>query len=220
MNFNKETGVFPSGNKRFSGMPFIGDNYGLCTPKILIVGEDVGSDECVNDNIKDIDGNPLYYHDFLSKQLSCVSLKNKYNAHLVGTYMTAFYLLKNNERFDYMCEGSMCAKTAHKALKMLGTTAVLWIANVIAMTNLHKFVTVNRKDKSGAEDHECLDRDKEFGIFIEEVKCFAPDIVILQAINSISEKEVEQIKQAVKGVAVYKLKHPSNRQRGGVSYRI
>ena len=56
---------------------------------------------------------------------------------------------------------------------------------------------------------------KEFATFIEEIKCFSPDIIILQAINSISEAEIEQIKQAVKGVAVYKLTHPSTRKRGG-----
>ena len=46
-------------------MPFVGFRYSEQTPKILIVGEDIGSDECVNDNAKDINGTPLYFHDYL-----------------------------------------------------------------------------------------------------------------------------------------------------------
>jgi hypothetical protein len=47
MGFDKETGILPNSKKRFSGMPFIGNDYGKFSPKILIVGEDIGSDECV-----------------------------------------------------------------------------------------------------------------------------------------------------------------------------
>lgn len=213
MGFNEETGLLPNGKKRFSGMPFIGFRYSEQTPKILIVGEDIGSDECVNDNAKDFNGTPLYYHDFDSKRNNCVNVA--YNAHLAGTYMTALYLLRNCDKFKDMWEESMCGKTAHWALKMLSASQIAEIAHMIALTNLHKFVTVDRKGKSGDEDRNWIDHDKEFAIFIEEVKCFAPDIIILQAINSISEAEIEQIKQAVKGVAVYKLTHPSTRRKGG-----
>ena len=215
MGFDKETGLLPNGKKRFSGMPFIGSLYGEYSPKILIVGEDIGSDECVINNTKDVNGTPLYYHDFHSKRENCVNMAGKYNAHLAGTYMTALYLLRNCDKFKDMWEESMCDKTAHWALKMLSASQIAEIARAIALTNLHKFVTVVRPGKSGGDDRMWIDHDKEFAIFIEEVKCFAPDIIILQAINSISEAEIEQIKQAVKGVAVYKLTHPSTRKRGG-----
>ena len=65
MGFNEDTGLLPNGEKRFSGMPFIGNDYGKFYSKILIVGEDIGRDECVNDNAKDINGTPLYFHDYL-----------------------------------------------------------------------------------------------------------------------------------------------------------
>ena len=52
MGFNKETGVLPNNKKRFSGMPFVGFRYSEQTPKILIVGEDIGSDECVINSTK------------------------------------------------------------------------------------------------------------------------------------------------------------------------
>lgn len=212
MGFDKETGVLPNGKKRFAGMPFIGSLYGEYSPKILIVGEDIGSDECVNDNAKDTNGTPLYYHDFDSKRKNCV---NVYNAHLAGTYMTALYLLRKCDKFKDMWEDSMCDKTAHRALKMLGASQIAEIAHAIALTNLHKFVTVSRKGKSGGDDRIWIDHDKEFAIFIEEVKCFAPDIIILQVINSMTNEDIEQIKQAVKGVAVYKQTHPSTRRKGG-----
>ena len=213
MGFDKETGVLPNGKKRFSGMPFIGALYGEYSPKILIVGEDIGRDECVNDNAKDINGTPLYFHDFDSKRKNCMS--GKYYAHLAGTYITALYLLRNCDEFKDMWEESMCEKTAHWALKMLSAPQIAEIAHAIALTNLHKFVTVNRPGKSGAEDRIWIDHDKEFAIFIEEVKCFAPDIIILQAINSMTNEDIEQIKQAAGGASVYKLPHPSTRKRGG-----
>ncbi|MBE6195123.1 MAG: hypothetical protein E7140_05280 [Rikenellaceae bacterium] len=215
IGFDKETGLLPNGKKRFAGMPFVGFRYSEQTPKILIVGEDIGSDECVNDNAKDINGTPLYFHDFDSKRKNSVNVAGKYYAHLAGTYMTALYLLRNCDKFKDMWEESMCEKTAHWALKMLSASQIAKIAHAIALTNLHKFVAVVRKGKSGDQDRNWIDYDKEFAIFIEEVKCFAPDIIILQAINSVSEAEIEQIKQAVKGVAVYKLTHPSTRRKGG-----
>ena len=213
MGFNEETGLLPNGKKRFSGMPFIGALYGEYSPKILIVGEDIGSDECVKNNTKDINGTPLYYHDFHSKRENCVNVE--YKAHLAGTYMTALYLLRNCDKFKDMWEESMCGKTAHWALKMLSASQIAEIAHTIALTNLHKFVTKDRPDRSGDKDRNWIDHDKEFAIFIEEVKCFAPDIIILQAINSMTNEDIEQIKQAVKGVAVYKLTHPSTRRKGG-----
>ena len=213
MGFDKETGILPNSRKRFAGMPFVGFRYSEQTPKILIVGEDIGRDECVNDNAKDINGTPLYFHDFDSKRKNCVV--EKYNAHLAGTYMTALYLLRKCDKFKDMWEESMCDKTAHWALKMLSASQIAEIAHTIALTNRHKFVTVNRPGKSGDQDRNWIDHDKEFAIFIEEVKCFAPDIIILQAINSMTNEDIEQIKQAVKGVAVYKLTHPSTRRKGG-----
>ena len=215
MGFNEETVLLPNSKKRFSGMPFIGNDYGKFSPKILIVGSDIGSDECVIKNIKDINGTPLYYHDFDSKRKNCVNVAGKYNAHLAGTYMTALYLLRNCDKFKDMWEESMCDRTAHWALKMLSASQIAEIAHTIALTNLHKFVTVDRPGKSGDQDRNWIDHDKEFATFIEEVKCFAPDIIILQAINSMTNEDIEQIKQAVKGVAVYKLTHPSTRKRGG-----
>ena len=215
MGFNEETGLLPNGKKRFSGMPFIGSLYGEYSPRILIVGEDIGSDECVINNTKDINGTPLYYHDFDSKRKNCVNVAGKYHAHLAGTYMTALYLLRNCDKFKAMWQESMCGKTAHWALKMLSASQIAEIAHTIALTNLHKFVAVVRTGKSGDQDRNWIDHDKEFAIFIEEVKCFAPDIIILQAINSISKAEIEQIKQAVGGASVYKLTHPSTRKRGG-----
>ena len=142
-------------------------------------------------------------------------MAGKYNAHLAGTYMTALYLLRNCDKFKDMWEESMCEKTAHWALKMLSALQIAEIAHAIALTNLHKFVTVVRPGKSGGDDRIWIDHDKEFAIFIEEIKCFAPDIIILQAINSMPNEDIEQIKQAVKGVAVYKLTHPSTRKKGG-----
>ena len=207
MGFDKETGLLPNGKKRFSGMPFVGLRYSEQTPKILIVGEDIGSDERRKDN---------KYHKFDTKRECCIRpSKREYRAHLCGTYMTALYLLKEVAPFSSMWQENLSDKTATLALKTLDTEQIQQIANAIALTNLHKFVTVGRKGKSGDQDRNWIDHDKEFAIFIEEVKCFAPDIIILQAINSMTNEDIEQIKQAAGGAYVYKLTHPSTRKRGG-----
>ena len=207
MGFNDETGLLPNGEKRFSGMPFIGNDYGKFSPKILIVGSDIGCDEKRKDNT---------YHNFDTKRECCIRpSKREYRAHLCGTYMTALYLLKEVAPFSSMWQENLSDKTATLALKTLNTEQIQQIANAIALTNLHKFVTKVRTKRSGDEDRKWIDHDKEFATFIEEVKCFAPDIIILQAINSMTNEDIEQIKQAVKGVAVYKLTHPSTRRKGG-----
>ena len=207
MGFNGETGLLPNGKTRFSGMPFIGNDYGKFSPKILIVGSDIGCDERRKDNT---------YHNFDTKRECCIlPSKRKYGAHLCGTYMTALYLLKEVAPFNSMWQENFSNKTATIALKTLDTEQIRQIANAIALTNLHKFVTKDRPNRSGDEDRKWIDHDKEFATFIEEVKCFAPDIIILQAINSISKAEIEQIKQAIGDAAVYKLTHPSTRRKGG-----
>ena len=215
MGFDKETGVLPNGKKRFSGMPFIGNDYGEYSPKIVIVGSDIGRDECVKDNAKDINGTPLYFHDFDSKRKNCVNVAGKYNAHLAGTYMTALYLLRKCDKFKDMWQDAMCNTTAIRALKTLETEKIHQIADAIALTNLHKFVTIERPDRSGDKDRKWIDHDKEFATFIEEVKCFAPDIVIIQRIGLLAENDLMQIKQIVG--RVYTLPHPSSgaREQGG-----
>ena len=207
MGFDKETGILPNSKKRFSGMPFIGNDYGEFSPKILIVGSDIGCDERRRDNT---------YHNFDTKREGCIRpSKREYRAHLCGTYMTALYLLKEVAPFNSMWQENFSNKTATLALKTLDTEQIQQIANAIALTNLHKFVTKGRTKRSGDEDRKWIDHDKEFATFIEEVKCFAPDIIILQAINSMTNEDIEQIKQAAGGASVYKLTHPSTRKRGG-----
>lgn len=207
MGFNEETGLLPNGKKRFAGMPFIGNDYGKFYPKILIVGSDIGYDERHRDNT---------YHNFDTKRECCIRpSKREYRAHLCGTYMTALYLLKEVAPFNSMWQENFSDKTATLALRTLNTEQIRQIANAITLTNLHKFVTKDRTDRSGDKDRKWIDHYKEFATFIKEVKCFAPDIIILQAINSISKAEIEQIKQAVGGASVYKLTHPSTRRKGG-----
>lgn len=213
--FDKKTGLLPDGGKRFVGMPYIGQNYGKDGyPRILVVGSDIGSDERV-----DADGNPKdgenYYHTFETKEKACVLTKNVYNAHLSGTYMTALYLLKDtDDTFKEMWSKVSDNATAYRNLKKfnaMGDKSVELIASFIAFTNIHHFVTERRKFKSGGNDRKEF-QNGELDIFIEEVKCFAPDIIILQTINSISSKVDAAIREISQ---VYTLRHPSTRVEGG-----
>lgn len=207
MWFDKETGLLPNGEKRFSGMPFIGNDYGKFSPKILVVGSDIGCDERRRDNT---------YHYFDTKREDCIRpSKREYRAHLCGTYITALYLLKEVAPFNSMWQENFSNKTATHALKTLKTEQIQMIADAIALTNLHKFVTKDRTNRSGDKDRKWIDHDKEFATFIEEVKCFAPDIVIIQRIGLLPEDDLKRIRQIVG--QVYTLPHPSSgaRERGG-----
>ena len=207
MWFDKETGLLPNGEKRFSGMPFIGNDYGKFSPKILVVGSDIGCDERRRDNT---------YHYFDTKREDCIRpSKREYRAHLCGTYITALYLLKEVAPFNSMWQENFSNKTSTHALKTLKTEQIQMIADAIALTNLHKFVTKDRTNRSGDKDRKWIDHDKEFATFIEEVKCFAPDIVIIQRIGLLPEDDLKRIRQIVG--QVYTLPHPSSgaRERGG-----
>ena len=207
MGFDKETGMLPNSKKRFSGMPFIGNDYGKFSPKILVVGSDIGCDERRGDNT---------YHYFDTKRKNCIlPSKRGYSAHLCGTYITALYLLKEVAPFNSMWQENFSNKTATHALKTLKTEQIQMIADAIALTNLHKFVTKGRANRSGDKDRKWIDHDKEFATFIEEVKCFAPDIVIIQRIGLLPEDDLKRIRQIVG--QVYTLPHPSSgaRERGG-----
>ena len=207
MGFDKETGMLPNSKKRFTGMPFIGNDYGKFSPKILVVGSDIGCDERRGDNT---------YHYFDTKRKNCIlPSKRGYSAHLCGTYITALYLLKEVAPFNSMWQENFSNKTATHALKTLKTEQIQMIADAIALTNLHKFVTKGRANRSGDKDRKWIDHDKEFATFIEEVKCFAPDIVIIQRIGLLPEDDLKRIRQIVG--QVYTLPHPSSgaRERGG-----
>lgn len=216
--FDKKTGLLKkTGNrcnvyKRFIGMPFVGDNYGKNGyPKILIVGSDIGSDECVDEEGNPNDGTN-YFHTFETKKKACVHKTNKYNAHLAGTYMTALFLLKeSDEKFKDMWSRVDENITAQRNQNKFTADDVALIASFIAFTNIHNFVTTGRKYKSGGEDRKHFENG-ELETFVDEVKCFAPDIIILQAINSIPENIYETIREIA---PTYKLHHPSTRIKGG-----
>lgn len=216
--FDKKTGLLKNTGKRhnvykrFIGMPFVGENYGKDGyPKILIVGSDIGSDECVDEEGNPNDGTN-YFHTFETKKKACVHKTNKYNAHLSGTYMTALYLLKESDnKFKDMWSLVDENITAYRNLNKFTADDVALIASFIAFTNIHNFVTMGRKSKSGGKDRKYFENG-ELKIFVDEVKCFAPDIIILQAINSIPENIYEAIREIA---PTYKLHHPSTRVKGG-----
>ncbi len=216
IGFNIETeGILDDNTKRFSGMPFVGNNYGKYSPKILFIGSDIGSDE----------GN----HDFESKRKRCIPTNNKYNAHLAGTYMVALYHLKDHDKFKKLWNDDFLKHTARKSLKEISVKKersweeVATIANAIALTNLHKFVTKDRRQKEGDADRKNL-HNKEMDILIKEIKCFKPDIVIFQQIPSAPKKIKDDIKKIkdklendtekpIKDIYIYD--HPSTRKKDG-----
>lgn len=202
-----DTGVLEKQGKRFVCYPYIGSKYSKL-PKILFIGLDVGKDdekkivslETRKDNIG---------HPFLSK----------HNPHIAGTYFTALYFLKesNEEYIRYWNNLENNQKTCQMILK---TEKPIYFypepANdnplaYIALTNFYKYVTINRKNRSGNADRISINQAEE-KLLLEEIDILDPEIIICQSQEFKSKREF--FKSVNKQRIIYIGNHPSSRAKG------
>lgn len=195
---------------RFSGYPFIGSQYDSSSPKILVVGLDIGIDECRKDNT---------YHTFESRN-GCIEplrqSENWYNKHIAGTYGVVLYLLKDyygwsNYWKDYFENKT---ETFETILKKFGPTVLPFeVLSHVAFTNIHKFVTIGRDEhRSGGENRKWYNPKEERELFKAEVGCFAPDIVYIQGHSRFDKNLLEFLKKA--GYRIVLSDHPSSWRNG------
>ena len=166
---------------RFGGYPYIGSKYPQAKKKILFVGLDLGCDEKVWDNS---------YHTFSSRR-QCISFtacgfsqltKHPYNAHMSGTYAFALATLKDEygwkEAWDLISADNQClTKTViEKNYDKLPVD----VLDYVSLTNLFKFVTVNRECRTGDSNRKWEKKDVEIDFFTREIQLLNPDIIILQ----------------------------------------
>ena len=93
------------------------------------------------------------------------------------------------------------------------------------MTNVHKFVTINRVGKAGPQNRKWIDKDCELAFLKAELKALKPTIVVFQepADGNLSDRQVEDLKQSLlkqshDGCTIIRLQHPATRKKGG--YRL
>ena len=188
MNIDFQTGIVKGTNKRFSGYPYIGKNYVSAPVRILFISLDCGKDECINENT---------YHSFVSREDIFKGGKlDDFNDHIAGVYATALRLLK-------------------KAIRLADAHSLLPrdLMTYVAYENRFRFVTVNRKERTGDSDREWINAEKESKLLLlmDEIAVLNPDVIVFQGIKGIDNCGINELKKQYKVVVAY---HPSCWQRG------
>lgn len=220
MQIDRQTGVLgliknsnykdQVGQIRFSGYPFIGSRYASSSPKILVVGLDIGIDECRAENT---------YHSFDSRN-RCIEpteqSKNTYNKHIAGTYGVIMFLLKDVYGWNQYWEDYFDKKTEtfETILKRFGPTVLPYdVLSHVAFTNIHKFVTIGRTEhRSGDANRKWYNPQEERELFKDEMCRFAPDIVYIQGKSKFDGDLLEFLKGA--GYRIVLSDHPSSWRNG------
>lgn len=152
MGIDTDTGIWnksPQGKKlRFATMPHIGENYHNAPKKILFVGLDIGRDE------QKVEYNLDIITNFQYRRGCFVLEKFKIpNPHVSGMMIDTLYLLKTkyediwNEVFV-----NLSNIQNRSVINRLQSTFPISILDYVSQTNFYKFVTVGRKDRTGATD--------------------------------------------------------------------
>lgn len=193
---------------KFSTFPFIGSRYGE-TKKILIVGLDMGSDE------------KLGGIQSFKERREAIEEKDitKHNPHISGTYFTALFFLKENLNWQKQWSDTKNIPSCQKALQKQNLLPIINPLSYIALTNYYKFVSVNRKNRSGGENRRYIDKETEVNFFIKEVKIFNPDIIIFQSNAFAYKRKLLRILLNM-GKLIYIGPHPAYRGKREPEYYI
>ena len=216
MKIDEKTGIVKDTNKRFSGYPYIGEKYVEAPVKILFIPLDTGSDELKEKNT---------YHKFDSRAEKVTpkkDAKHVFNPHIAGLYATTVCLLKEELELAKDCWVRLL-DTDTKGETTLTKINNLWknlneeqknLLSYVAYTNRYKFVTINRKNKSGGKDRTWLDKDKERELLLSEIDIFNPDIIVFQGKAGINNCNTEKLKEKYGENNVFEAYHPSYWPRG------
>lgn len=200
-HIDKKTGnLANNSNIKFVTMPYIGSKYQSSKEKILFVGMDVGKDET-----------PGRFQDFTERN-SNIEKDKGFNPHIAGTYSASLYLLKEINKWETIWNDFSKFETYSKATKLVHHNNEENPLSYVALTNLHKFVTIARENRAGDLDRKFLNKEIEENFLLEEIKLFKPDIIFFQG-KLPSVKIIDSIKEF--NIRIIKALHPSNRKKGG-----
>lgn len=232
LDIDSETGVlgkisnsrYANDKLRFSGFPYIGARYDSAKKKILFVGLDIGIDENRNTN---------NYHSIQSRR-ECVvnspecSLKIDYNNHISGTYAMALYILKDlygwQSHWDMIYSNK--DNTFYSIVNRNAFTLPIEVLDYVALTNVHKFVTVCRGCNLAKENPPCkteycvqgktkrsdgsnrrwYNEKEEVTFFLNEIEIFNPDVIYFQGSNIFSGEKLRELNQKYE---IWIANHPS-----------
>lgn len=192
------SGLYPE--VKFVTMPYIGSKYFSSKKKILFVGMDVGMDET-----------PGRFQGLVERNSNIERDKN-FNPHIAGTYCSALYLLKEEYNWEdswtKLCEHETYSRATKIQNHLPGENPLSYVA----LTNLHKFVTISRINRSGDENRKFLQQEIEESLLLKEIEILRPDIVFFQG-KIPSSDTIKNIKaRNIKLIVAF---HPANRQKSG-----
>lgn len=186
---------------KFASYPFIGSNYGdKGCKKILFVGLDLGKDESR--------GRIL---GFKEKREVVESMHNHIktmNPNMSGTYITSIYFLQNwffSNRWGLIKK----SRSYKEGVRIFNIN----LLSFIALINLYKFVTKNRKRRSGGENRKHIfGKEKELQLLLDEIEVFNPDILIFQSRDFLNQKYhcfFKELKKAFKDMKLFIAPQPA-----------
>lgn len=199
-HINHKTGEFLCNKKlKFATYPYIGSAYGKKI-KILFIGLDIGRDEKIGSIL-----------GFKEKRERVEGLNNnikEMNPHISGTYISIIYLFKKNWM---MIKNTRSYKVGIEKFQKKYKDNLF---SYISLTNLHKFVTKNRKPRSGGNDRKYICRDLELKLLMDEIEIFKPRILLFQSKKFMGPRYLELIKNLKKqnkAMKIYIVPHPAYR---------
>ncbi len=185
---------------KFVTMPYIGSKYFISKNKILFVGMDVGKDET-----------PGRFQD-LEERNSNIECDINFNPHIAGTYCSALYLLKNKQDWQNVWDKFIKYDTYSQATKIQNHKDGENPLSFVALTNLYKFVTISRANRSGSENRKFLKKELEESLLLKEIEILRPNIIVFQG-KLPSSNTIIKIRE--KNIEIIFAFHPSNRQKAG-----
>ena len=200
-DINKTTGILQHYPEiKFMTMPYIGSKYDEAKYKILFVGMDVGKDESSGK-----------FHSLEDRRKS-IETDNDFNPHIAGTYGAALYLLEQEHKWQDAWEKMKTFNTFQ-----IGTKRGIHSDNqnplsFVALTNLHKFVTVSRLHRSGGENRKFLKAKVEEKLLLDEIDILRPQLVLFQG-KLPSQSAIEELRK--RNLEIILAPHPSNRKKNG-----
>lgn len=212
MKIDSRTGIVDGTNLRFSGFPYIGNNYTNAPIKILFIPLDTGKDECFEDNS---------YHTLEDRKsiFEKPNWINDINPHIAGLYATALYLLKDKMGWQKEWNLLWDNRESYKNNKqlILGVKDYLPrnLMSYVAYENRFRFVTIGRgwkengerkKERGGNKDRKWINKQREAKMLMSEVEAFSPDIIVFQGKDGLWNCNINELKNRYKVVIAY---HPS-----------
>jgi len=196
-NIHSASGILKSNKKiKFPSYPYIGSKYNK--EKILFVGLDMGRDEKPKSILK-------FEPRRRRVEIELFNDLKQMNTHIAGIFITTAYLLK---RHWHEIEMARSYKAAVGKFKEKSDKNPL---SYVALTNLHKFVTVGRTNRTGGTDRKYYFKDAEEQLLLDEIKIFDPRTIIFQSKNKFSKLFLKRVREQNKKARIIVAYHPSCR---------